>query len=404
MAVVAVTTEAEVAMVWIDSHEEKRSNVFARYPIGMELDNYREEDKEEEEGRIISRMGYQLKDLAQSFTACLAETGPVAVGKLLHFTADMITSGGLILWQRLLWDYTYDHIGTASPRIFLYLFRKFKALSDHARKYTVDVFCSSKEVQELASEIALIVQGCPKKPKIKYPTVPPDTHDNDEWLRLALTTTDKAVVRRVWRRESDMEPMLHAGNQMVYSITEGATESALFWVKWLFEEDGIMRKKYGQGLTTAERGPAHFSASQRTTMGYYLVMILAETYKELAEKGMIRMNEEFQALLDIYRCIATAARRKMDTIALMIQLLVEVPKWKVPAAPALSHDPAQLQRIVSQSGSFYTEVLSHPLPRRLLPEKVVGLKKKKAKEPTKEEKLQRQLDLMDQAMMSYYKM
>lgn len=352
---------------------------------------------------ITSRMGYLLKDLARSFATCLGETGPVATGRLLHFTADLITSGGLGLWQRLLWDYAYDHIGTASPRIFLYLFRKFKTLSDHSKKYTVEALCSSKEVQELTAEISLIVQGCPKKPKIKYPTIPPETHDNDEWLRLALTTTDKAVVRRVWRRETDMEPMLHAGNQMVYSITEGATESALFWVKWLFEEDGIMRKKYGQGLTTTERGPAHFTSSQRTTMGYYLIMVLAETYKELAEKGMIRMNEEFQGLLDIYRSIATAAKRKMDTIALMIQLLVEVPKWKVPAAPSLSQDPAHLQRIVAQSADFYREVLSHPLPRRLLPEKVVGLKKKKAKEPTKEEKLQRQLELTDQAMMSFYK-
>ena len=365
------------------------------------MDDYQEENKELE---ITSRMGYQLKDLARSFGVSLGETGPVAIGKLLHFTADMITSGGLALWQRLLWDHTFDHIGVASPRIFLYLLRKFKLLGDHVRKLAFDAFCHSQEVHELTAEIALIVQGCPKKPKIKYPTIPTETHDNDDWLRLALTTTDKAVVRRVWRRDSDMEPMLHAGNQMVFSITEGATEHALFWVKWLFEEDGIARKKYGQGLTTAERGPATLKTAQRTGMGYYLAMILAEAYKEFAEKGMIRMNEEFQSLLDLYRSSDTPPRRKMDTLAIMIQLLVEVPKWKVPAAPPIHQDPGHLQRIVTQSASFYREVLSHPIPRRLLPDKVVGLKQKKAKEPTKEEKLQKQLELMDQAMMSFYKM
>ena len=368
------------------------------------LDDYHDDAKDAAELEITSRMGYPLKDLARTFTGSLSESGVVATGKLLHFTADMITSGGLALWQRLLWDYTFDHIGTASPRIFLYLQRKFAQLTTYATKMPFDGFCRSTDVQEIASEVVLIVQGCPKKPKVKIPSVPYETHDNDGWLRMALTTTDKAVVRRVWNRDTDMEPMLHAGNQMVYSITEGATESALFWVKWLLEEDALMRKKCGQGLTTAERGPPTLKASVRTSMGYYLTMILAESYKELAEKGMIRMNEEFQSLLDLFRSSDITPRRKLDTIALMIQLLVEVPKWKVPAAPSLHQDPAQLQRAVSQAASFYREVLMHPLPRRLLPDKVVGLKQKKAKEPSKQEKLQQQLDMMDQAMMQFYKM
>lgn len=41
----------------------------------------------------LSRKGYALKDLARSFLQVLGETGPVASGKLLHFTADMVCSG-----------------------------------------------------------------------------------------------------------------------------------------------------------------------------------------------------------------------------------------------------------------------------------------------------------------------
>ena len=87
-------------------------------------------------------------------------------------------------------------------------------------------------------------QSCPKKTKPKIPSVPPATHENEEWLRSALRTTDKAAVRKVWQRNSDLEPMLHAGNEMVYAITEGASERALFWVRWLMDEDMIIRKKY----------------------------------------------------------------------------------------------------------------------------------------------------------------
>jgi hypothetical protein len=258
-------------------------------------------------------------------------------------------------------------------------------------------------MQKQLAEMALILQGCPKKTKTKIPSVPTETHENDNWLRSVLRTTDKATVRKVWQRNTDGEQMLHAGNEMVYAIAEGASERALFWVKWLLEEDALVRKKYNAGLTTVERGPAHLKSPQRTSVGFYLVNILAEVYKEFAEKGMVRMHEEFQALLDIYRSADASQKRKMDTMALMIQLLTEVPKWKVPAAPSLVADPATLERTVSQSEVFFYEVLQLPLPTKMLPATVTGLRQKKAKEPSKEQKLQKQLDLIDQAAMSFYK-
>lgn len=368
----------------------------------MEYDEYNEEKEHE----IVSRMGYPLKDLARSFTQTLAETGSEAMGKILHFSADMITSGGLRLWEKLLWDYAYEHIGTASPRVFLYLHRKFMELDEHAHKHSFEVFCKLVAVQELVSEIALIVQLCPKRTKTKYPSVPPETHENEEWLRANLLTTDRAAVRRVWDRNTDLEPMLHAGNEMVFAITGGGTERALFWVKWLMEEDNLTYKKYKSGLTTMERGPAHVSAKQKTSVGYYLINILAECYKEMSEKGMMRMHQEFQALLDIYRSqdSMNTHKRRMDTIAIMVQLLTDVPKWKVPASPSLVQDPTVLQRAVAQAPNFFREVLRFPIPAKLLPARVVGLKKKKAKEPSKEERLQAQLDMIDQAAMSFYKM
>jgi hypothetical protein len=94
----------------------------------------------------------------------------------------------------------------------------------------------------------------------------------------------------------------------------------------------------------------------------------------------------------------------MDTIALMVQLLTDVPKWKVPAAPSLVPDPTKLERMVVQSVSFFQEVLALPLPAKLLPAKVTGLKQKKAKEPSKDDQLRQRLDLIDQAAMSFYKL
>ena len=359
---------------------------------------------DEEIQEITSRRGYLLKDLARSFVQNLGDAGPVASGKLLHYTADMITSGGLLLWEKLCWEYAYEHIGVASPRIFHYLARKFRELKEKSVKLAFESFCSIPEIQQQMAEIVLILQGCPKKSKPKWPAVPTDTHDNDNWLRSVLRTTDKVAVKKVWQRNGDLEPLLHAGNEMVYAITEGATERALFWVKWLLEEDSLTKKKFGTGLTTLERGPPHLKPAQRSSVGYYLIAVLAEVYKEYAEKGMVRMHEEFQALLDLYRAPDASQKRKTDTMSVMIQILTDVPKWKVPAAPSLVQDQKVLERAVGQAEAFFREVLALPLPSKLLPPRVTGLKQKKAKEPSKEEQLQQRLELINQATMSFYKM
>ena len=368
----------------------------------MQLDDYDEQQEQE----IISRTGYKLKDLARSFTQCLGETGPVASGKLIHYSADMVTSGGLQLWEKLCWDYAYDHIGVASPRIFHYLQRKFRELNELSAKMPFEGFCRKKEIQEQLTEIVLILQECPKKTKPKLPTVTPDTHENEVWLRSVLRTTDKAVVRKVYQRNADLEQMLHAANEMVYAIQEGATERSLFWIKWLLEEDAIVKKKFGSGLTTIERGPAGLKPAQKSSVGYYIIAVLAEVYKEFAEKGMIRMHEEFQALLDIYRStdFRITGKKKLDTIAIMVQILTDVPKWKVPAAPSLVSDQTKLQRMVTQSESFFREVLMMPLPKKLLPPTVTGLKQKKAKDPSKQDKLEQRLAAIDDMTMSFYKM
>ncbi len=94
----------------------------------------------------------------------------------------------------------------------------------------------------------------------------------------------------------------------------------------------------------------------------------------------------------------------MDTIGIMIQILTDVPKWKVPAAPSLVPDQVKLQRAVSQAETFFREVLMYPLPKKLLPPTVTGLKQKKAKEPSKQEKLEQKLAMIDEVAMGFYKM
>lgn len=365
-----------------------------------------ESDIAAQQEQYVSRKGYLLKDLARNFLTALGEAGPVSVGKVIHYTADIVCSGGLQLWQKLCWDYAYDHIGIASPRIFLYLNKKFREINELNAQLSFEQFCRKTEIRQLLSEIALILQGCPKKSKPKYPQVPQHVHENEQWLRGVLRTTDLIAVKKVWTRANDMIQLLHAANEMVYAITECATERALFWVKWLIEEDNIIRKKYGAGLSTMERAPPGTPSKQKAAAGYYIINVLAEVYKEFAEKGMVRMHEEFQGLLDIYRSIdyRLTQKRKQDTIAIMVQILTDVPRWKVPAAPPLVSDTTILQRAVNQADDFFREVLALPLPEKPLPATVGSLTVKRVKDTNKKDKVEQQLALTDQIMMGFYGM
>jgi hypothetical protein len=116
------------------------------------------------------------------------------------------------------------------------------------------------------------------------------------------------------------------------------------------------------------------------------------------------MNEEFQTLMDTWRyadkTLQGGARRQL--LAVLTQILCEVPRWKVPAAPSLVKDPIVLGRAVAQSGVFYNEILALPLPNKPLPSRVGAIGKKKVMITTKEDLLNHQLNDLDAAIMSFY--
>ena len=117
-------------------------------------------------------------------------------------------------------------------------------------------------------------------------------------------------------------------------------------------------------------------------------------YKDLAAKNLVRIHEEFQSLLDIWRSpdIPLTAKQRREILGLFILLLAEVPRWKVPAAPPLVKDATQLSRAVTQSYRFYAEVLLHPpIPPNAL-KGPLKVQKKSEKSLTESMKKQQQLE------------
>jgi hypothetical protein len=322
------------------------------------------QEPQEEDMTIRTRSGYAVADAVRGFRVALEQSGATAAGKSLHYTADLVCSGCFELWQKILWEYCIDHIGIGSPRIFWFLKQRFADLETAWAKLPAEAFYKTVEYQKVMAEVLLIVRSQARRPGLKMPKVPPESH-NEEWVRGATREApSSAAVGRVFKGNQDLAVLRRVGDEFAKACADGATEKAFWWLKWCFEEDARMRRDGGGSLSTLDRGPIGWGAKQRSHVGFYLAAVLTEIYKELIPKFNLRMNEEFIALLQLYSLPnkRLSASRRMQLLCLAIQIVCEVPRWKVPAAPALVKDPVALERAVGHAESFFREVLAYDAP------------------------------------------
>lgn len=339
-----------------------------------------------------TRMGYDPRELIKVYGQLFLQQGTIATGKIIHLTADIVCSGGYAVWKKFTYNYAFDHIGLASPRVFIYLQKRHQELAGQQDKYPLDIFYGMNEIQKVFAEMALILQTQPRRTKPKVPAVPGHAIQSDEWLAAQKRSPTCLAVDKVWVRNQDGIHRFRGANEMLAACEDGATERALFWMKWTIEEDTAIIKK-GEGQ------------KDRRASGLFLATCLAEAYKELVKQGRIRMNEEFQNMLDLFRKpeYGLGSKNRNDCLILMIQIISEVPRWKVPAATPLAKDPIYLGRIMSQAPLFFKEVIERPkVPDIIWKAKgkpAVDFGRKKSKE---ESAAMSQQDALAKAMEAFY--
>ena len=289
----------------------------------------------------------------------MLESGAIGTGKALHFAADIVTSGGAESLMRSMWDYAICHVGLASPRIFVYLKKRLEDLRKMMVQLPDESAYSNEEFQVRVGEIVLVLRDAPARTVLPWPKVGAETH-TEGWIRAIAAAPETAALRKVWRPEGDSSILRTAGAELCKAITDGATEKALFWIKWIFEEEGRVRKERGS-LTTYDRGSP--GSKQKAGAGFFILALFGEIYKEFAAKGLTRMHEEFQTLMDLWRNgkdIQGGAKKQILTV--LTQILCEVPRWKVPAAPTLIKDPVAMSQAIRQVPKFFREVLAYDPP------------------------------------------
>jgi hypothetical protein len=353
---------------------------------------------------VRTRFGYEAKECVKALHEVLSQTGAAATGKALHYSADLLCSGGFEIWIRLCWTFIFQNIHLTSLRVFVYLQQRTLDLEERSRKLDLEELYKDPEFQQRAAEVVLILQTLPRQSKLVWPKVPVETHDSI-WIQSVSAPKETEPVRKVWAPQHDQPILRFVGNQILTACEEANVERALFWLRWVLDEDKRLRKlNSGMTMTTNRRGNPGSGKVDKAEIGYFVAAICAEAYKDLARRGLIRMHEEFQALLDLWKGKQSrlGMRQRQECLAIMILALAEVPRWKVPAAQPLVKDPTVISRAVQQSVRFFQEVLGKPQVQPIVPKDIVGAAKRKkvslAGKPTSTED---QMRLMDEMVMAF---
>jgi len=358
--------------------------------------------------QVKTRFGYIAKECVKSLQTVLTETGATASGKALHYSADLLCSGGFEIWLRLIWSFVFQNIHVSSLRIFVYLQQRTKDLEDRLNALDKEEVYRSTEFQHRASETVLVIQTLPRQSKIVWPKVSEETHD-PVWLQTVPKSKESDAVNKVWSSQHDQPVMRFAANHILAACEEVNVQKALFWLKWLLDEDRNIRLKHKGAvtLTTQRRAGSGASKPDKAEIGYFVAAVLAEAYKDLARRGLVRMHEEFQMLIDLWRGkqARLSSKQRHECLAIMILVIAEVPRWKVPAAQPLIKDPTLMSRAVQQSSRFFQEVLSKEPVQSILPKDIVqtvASRKAKAKAvDTKVDTSEDKMRLMDQMVMAF---
>ena len=355
---------------------------------------------------VRTRFGYDAKDCVRSLQEVLSQSGSSATGKALHLSADLICSGGFEIWIRLLWSFVFQHVHLTSLRIFVYLQQRTKELEESLNCLDFEELYKTGEFQHRVSELVMVVQTLPRQSKLIWPKVPDETHDKT-WLQSVPNAKESEAVSKVWQSQHDTPILRFVGNQILTACEEVNIERALFWLKWLLDEDKRVRKSNSglASLTTSRRSGSGSTKVDKSEIGFYIAAILAEAYKDLARRGLVRMHEEFQELLNLWRGKQTrlSSKQKQECLAFMVLVITEVPRWKVPAAQPLIKDPTVMSRAVQQSVKFFQEILVKPRVNSIMPKDIAGsaAKRKKVIVPGKPDSTEDKMRLMDEMVMAF---
>jgi hypothetical protein len=267
----------------------------------------------------------------------------------------------------------------------------------------MEALYKNPEFQYKIAEVVLVVQTLPRKGKLIWPKVPEETHA-PTWFQTVPQARESEAVLKVWNLQNDQPIMRIVGNHILQACEEVNIDKALFWLKWLLDEDKRIRNQgIGYTLTTSKRSGSGSVKTDKAEIGYFIAAILAEAYKDLARRNLVRMHEEFQCLLDLWKGkqSRTTSRQKQECLALMIQIISEVPRWKIPAAQPLIKDPILMSRAVQQSVRFFQEVVQKPSVVSVVPKDIVGVYKKPPKASDKPTTVEDQMRLMDEMVMAF---
>ena len=238
--------------------------------------------------------GYAWSDVTSSLQRSV---GTADMTRALRWSAELICSDlGLGRLEAVLFHAWAQHIGNALPGWCRTWYITIEHLRTYWKKSGGDIKSvrNTPIVRQLVAEAVATLVLAQKKPLPALPTSA-DCFKEAEAMRSRIRNGggagDQYCTRRIWTSGLDSEDLKTIGNELEAAIKSNQGPRVLFWIIWI-----LTLETQPNTPSAKDRGPAHLSVKQRTSIVWFLVHLLKELANDVAYLSVEDRNGIFQTL------------------------------------------------------------------------------------------------------------
>ena len=343
--------------------------------------------------------GYAWTDVTSSLQRTIGTTD---MPRALRWSSELVCSDlGLGRLEAILFHAWAQHVGGALPGWCRTWFVTIQHLRSFWKKSNGDIKSvrNTPIVRQLVAEAVATLVLAQKKPLPALPTAN-DCFREAEAMRTRIRSGggagDQYCTRRIWVAGIDGEDLKTIGNELEAALRTNQTQRLMFWIVWILTLD-----TQPDPPRAKDRGPAHLSLKQRTSIVWFLVSLLKELANECAFLSVEERNGVFQTLELTWPKLGSRGRRDVLAsigIAIMEEFAKKGSLRLTTQTTVPSHDA--IRNATRSIDTIYSEIAEEA--RRYVLEKPVmtGLTREAAK-AIKAEKPKTVLSPVDKLQLSY---
>lgn len=316
--------------------------------------------------------GYGWGDVSQ---ALIKAIGAADMIRSQRWAAELVCSElGLGRLEALMYHAWALHVGPNLPTWPRFWFNTIYQLRMFWTKSSGDIKCvrNTPVVRQLVAEAVALLVLATKRPLPTLPTSA-DCYREAEAVRARMRAGggvgDQISTRRVWSSHQDGADLRSIGNELEHAIRSNQQGRMLFWIIWLLTLDS-----QPDAPSVAERGPAHLTKKQKSSLLWYLIYILRDIANEIMYLSVEERNGFFGCLELTWTKLGARGRRDcIAAIAISIQEFMQRKASLTIHAPVAVPNKDAVRNAISTIDSVYSTIATEARRFILEAPSMVGL-------------------------------